>query len=143
MNKFNILVENVSHTLEGLDADSYIWNVTALDENGNVLDAGTSDDFHFSVVEDNGFPVIMGAAADGKIVQLSYDTAEEGYAQGEYAYQIFFFSLKTKTWTSLEKILQVTDGQAVIDLDAEASNGYLYICPVTTPESNFVELYVE
>ena len=117
-------------------------DIVYLDEDGNVMEAGTSGDFRFAVAEDNGFPVILGAAAGGKGVRLAYDTEEEGYADGEYAYQIFFYSLKTRAWTVLERTLRATDGQAFIDLGADAAGGYLYICPVTTPESNFVELHI-
>ena len=44
---------------------------------------------------------------------------------------------------SLTQNIQVVDGQAIVNLGVDASNGYLYICPITTPESNFVELYIK
>ena len=67
------------------------------------------------------------------------------YKDGAFTFQIFFYSLNTNAWIPLpqEQELQVVDGQAVLDLGVNASSGYLYLRPVTKPESNFIELYVE
>ncbi len=138
---FSTTTKNNTFTLEGLDEDSYVWNVTALNEDETVHDAETSSDFHYGVISTP--LVIIDGLADGNSIRLAYDTMVEGYSDGAYAYQIFFFSLNTRTWTVLEKTLQVVDGQTVIDLGVNASNGYLYICPVTRPESKFIEMYIE
>ena len=45
--------------------------------------------------------------------------------------------------TFLTQTPVVAGGQAVIDLGVKASNGYLYIRPLTTPESSFTELYIK
>ena len=60
-----------------------------------------------------------------------------------FTYQVFFYSMKTNSWTSLKQDVEIVNGQAVIDIGVDTSNGYLYIRSVTTPESDFVELYVE
>ncbi len=139
----DVVVDNTSYTIDGLKAGSYMWNVTALDGNGKVLPAGKCNELHFAVIESNGFPVITSAVAVDRSIRLTYDTTEEGYADGMYEYQIFFFSLKTRTWTTLIQRLSITAGQAVIELNTPAADGYLYISPVTIPESNFVELYIK
>ena len=136
-------VEENACTVDSLELDSYVWNVTALDEDGGVLAAGTSQDFHFAVAEDNGVPLIKEAKTSGTAITLIYDTEEAGYREGIFAYQMFFYSLNARQWMSLTQNIQVVDGQAIVNLGVDASNGYLYICPITTPESNFVELYIK
>ena len=119
---------------------SFIWNVTAI---GDDCIAGRSDNFFFAIVPDVPAPIIIGASADGTAIRMAFDTADAGYADGVFAYQMVFFSMKTYSWISLTENLQIANGQAVINLGVDASNGYLYISPVTTPESDFVELYIK
>ena len=110
---------------------------------GDGCEAGESSAMYFTVFEDNGVPVIKEAASDGKSIVVLYNTDEKDYKDGWFEFQIMFFSLTAASWTSFTKPLQIIDGQAVIDLGVVASNGYLYIRPVTTPESNFVEIFIE
>ena len=125
----------------GLAAGSFVWNVTAI---GDGCMAGTVwQDFAFSVVPDTPAPIIAGAVADGTAIRLAFDKTDAGYADGVFAYQIGFFSLKTSSWISQTQDIEITNGQAVIDLGVETANGYLYISPATTSESEFVELYIK
>ena len=137
---FDDTVDGTTCTVYGLKRGTFIWNVTG---NGDDCIAGTSQDFVFVVVENNGVPVIKEAIADGNSIDLVYYTDEKDYRDGVFAYQIFFYSLNTRSWTSLKQDLQIVNGQAVIDLGVNASNGYLYIRPITAPESDFVELSVK
>ena len=137
---FDEAVEDTTCTVNGLKLGSFVWNVTAI---GDECEAGTSQDFHFAVVEDNGIPVIKDANANGTTIELTYDTEEKDYRDGVFAYQMFFYSLTTNKWTSLTQNLQVANGKAVVNLGVNVSNGYLYICPITIPESNFIELYIK
>ena len=133
-------VEVTSCTVYGLKRGSFIWNVTA---NGDGSIAGTSQDFVFAVAENNGSPVIRSGKANGTSIELACYTDEKYYTDGVFTYQVFFYSMKTNSWTSLKQDVEIVNGQAVIDIGVDTSNGYLYIRPVTTPESDFVELYVE
>ena len=137
---FDETVEETAMTVRGLERGSYIWNVTAV---GDGCIAGTSEDFRFAVAPAVSVPIIIGAFADGTVIRLVFDTAEAGYTDGVFTYQVVFYSLETQTMTSLEQTAAVANGKAVIDLGVAASNGYLYIRPVTTPESDFTELYVK
>ncbi len=126
--------------VSGLECGSFVWNVTAI---GDACVAGTSDSFFFAVVPDSPAPIAIAAAADGTVVCLAFDTADAAYTDGVFAYQMAFFSLKTCSWISLTQDLQIANGRAIIDLGVDASNGYLYISPVTTPESDFIELFIK
>ncbi len=137
---FDETVEETTVTVRGLERGSYIWNVTAI---GDDCIAGTSEDFRFAVVPAVSVPIIIGATADGTAIRLAFDTAEPGYKDGEVTYQIVFYSLDNQTLTNLTQTAAVAGGKAVIDLGVAASNGYLYIRPVTTPESDFTELYIK
>ncbi len=137
---FDGTVEETSITVRGLECGSYIWNVTAV---GDDCIASTSEDFRFAVAPAVSVPIIVGAVADGTSIQLAFDTAEAGYADGVFTYQVVFYSLETQTLTNLEQTTAVANGKAVIDLGVATSNGYLCIRLVTTPESNFTELYVK
>ena len=138
---FDETVEETAVTVRGLERGSYVWNVTAI---GDDCIAGTTwQDFRFAVVPAVSVPIIIGATADGTAVKLAFDTAEPGYTDGEVAYQIIFYSLENQTLTNLSQTTAVANGKAVIDLGVAAANGYLYIRPVTTPESDFTELYVK
>ena len=57
--------------------------------------------------------------------------------------RLFFYSLDSQTLTNVTQTAPVAGGRAVIDLGVAASNGYFYIRFVTTPESDFTELYVK
>ena len=133
-------VEQTAVTVCKLERGSYIWNVTAI---GDDCIAGTSEDFRFAVVPPVSVPIITGAFADGTTIRLVCDTTEAGYTDGVFTYQVVFYSLEMQTMTSLEQTAIVANGKAVIDLGVAASNGYLYIRPVTTPESDFTELYIK
>ncbi len=137
---FDGMVEETAVTIRGLECGSYIWNITAI---GDDCIAGTSEDFRFAVVPAVSVPIITGAFADGTTVKLVFDTAEAGYTDGVFTYQAVFYSLETQTMTNVEQTVAVANGKAVIALGVAASNGYLYIRPVTTPESYFTELYVK
>ena len=137
---FDGTVEETSITVRGLECGSYIWNVTAV---GDDCIASTSEDFRFAVAPAVSVPIIVGAVADGTSIQLAFDTAEAGYADGVFTYQVVFYSLETQTLTNLEQTTAVANGKAVIDLGVATPNGYLCIRPVTTPESDFTELYVK
>ena len=137
---FDDEVDGITCTVADLQLGSFTWGVTAI---GDYCEAGTSPYFHFAVIEDNGVPVIKDAQANGTAIEFTYDKEESGYREGVFTYQIFFYSLTTNTWTSITQNLSVANGKAVINLGVNTSNGYLYICPVTQPESNFVELYIK
>ena len=125
----------------GLEQGSFLWNVTAI---GDGCIAGTIwQDFRFAVVPAVSVPIIVGAVADGTVVRLAFDTSEAGYTEGEITYQVVFYSLEAQTLTNLSQTTTVANGKAVIDLGVAASNGYLTIRPVTTPESSFTELYIK
>ncbi len=118
-----------------------MWNITA---NGDGCVAGTIwQDFRFTVVPDIPFPIIIEGMASGDAIVLAYDMDDTGYMEGIFPYQMFFYSLNTRTWTSLKQNVQVINGQGVVDLGVNVSNGYLYIRPITTPESDFIELYIK
>ena len=136
---FETEVEEATVTVEGLEVGFYTWTVTA---HGDDCVADERFKMHFSVIEDNGVPVIKDARAAGNTIVLAYDKAEEGYIAGSFNYQIKFYSLTTSSWTDMTQVLEVANGQAIIDLGVNASNGYLYIRPITTPESTFVEIYL-
>ena len=137
---FDETVDETACTVRGLEQGSYIWNVTAV---GGDCIAGTSGDFRFAVLPDSPAPIIVGAVADGTAVRLAFDTADAGYADGEITYQVFFYSMDNGMRTFLTQTPVVAGGQAVVDLGVKASNGYLYIRPLTTPESSFTELYIK
>ena len=137
---FDETLEETSCAVRGLEQGSFLWNVTAI---GDGCIAGTSDDFRFAVVPAVSAPIIIGAVADGTTIRLAFDKAEPGYTDSEITYQVIFYSLETQTLTNLTQTVTVADGKAVIDLGVAASNGYLVIRPVTTPESNFTELYIK
>ncbi len=138
---FDETLEETTCTVKGLERGSFIWNVTA---NGDGCIAGTIwQDFRFAVVPNTLVPIITGGTADGTAVRLAFDTMDANYKEGEIAYQVFFYSLENGMQKSLSQTLTVANGQAVIDLSVNASNGYLYIRPVTTPESDFTELYIK
>ncbi len=138
---FDETVSDVSCTVRGLNRGSFVWNVTAI---GDDCIAGTTwQDFRFAVVHAVPVPIIVGAVADGTVIRLAYDMTEPGYTDGVFTYQALFYSLEANTLKPLMREIQVANGEAVIDLGVNASNGYLYIRPVTTPESDFTELYIK
>ena len=134
-------VEETFCTIHGLESGSYIWNVTAV---GDDCIAGTTwQDFRFAVVPAIPVPIIVGAVADGTAIELVFDTAEPGYADGPVACQVVFYSLENHAMTNLSQTITISNGKAVVDVGVDAANGYLYIRPVTTPESDFAELYIK
>ncbi len=138
---FDETLEETACAVRGLEQGSYVWNVTAV---GDGCIAGTIwQDFRFAVVPAAPVPIIVGAVADGMAVHLAFDKTEPGYTDGEITYQVIFYSLENQTLTNLTPTVTVADGTAVIDLGVAAANGYLAIRPVTTPESDFTELYIK
>jgi hypothetical protein len=138
---FDETVSDTFCTVRGLNRGSFIWNVTAI---GDDCIAGTTwQDFRFAVVPAIPVPIIIGAVADGTAIRLAFDMSEPGYTDGVFTYQALFYSLDANSLKPLMREIMVANGKAVIDLGVEASNGYLYIRPVTTPESDFTELYIK
>ena len=138
---FDGTLEETTCTVYGLESGSFIWNVTA---NGEGCIAGTIwQDFRFAVMPNNQAPIIIGAVADGTTVKLAFDTADAGYKDGVVTYQVVFYSLDSQALTNFSQATTVANGQAVIDLGVDASNGYLYIRPVMIPEGSFTELYIK
>ena len=129
-------IAETSWVLEGWSANSYLWSVTATDGGVNALESST---FAFSVLENDGLPVIKKVAGGNS--NLVFTFAEE-VADAEIDCQLLFFSITDNKWLSSNIVLTIQNGKATVPMDGNTDYGYLYIRSLLVNDAKYVECFV-